>query len=95
MNIKGITLLQKSLSELKDCLEDIGGCDHSVGLCCCTLKYLIEDIEKYTTDWATEKCTVCSNTILRDESYIQNCDGIQHLSCYMGAPGVFGFAATK
>ena len=33
------------LKEAKESLACIGGCDHSVGICCCELVKLIEDTE--------------------------------------------------
>ena len=87
MDTKGLRLLQSSLIELQTYVEGIGGCDHSVNIYCCKLNDLIEDIKKYTINWATQKCPICDNVILRDESYIQNCDGIQHLNCYNNMTG--------
>jgi hypothetical protein len=30
--------LEKDLPELQQYMEDVGGCDHSVGICCCPLE---------------------------------------------------------
>jgi len=37
-----IDLLKESTKELIQLVDDIGGCDHSVGICCCGLNDLIE-----------------------------------------------------
>jgi hypothetical protein len=39
-------LLLRAREILKDELEEIGGCDHSVGICCCKIKELLEDIDE-------------------------------------------------
>ena len=39
-------LLKLAVAELKITIEDIGGCDHTVGICCCSLANLIDDIDK-------------------------------------------------
>lgn len=39
-------LLKASQIELKQLLEDCGGCDHSVGICACSLIRLIENNEE-------------------------------------------------
>jgi hypothetical protein len=38
--------LKASTVELKQTLNDIGDCDHSVGICCCDLRMLIESNER-------------------------------------------------
>jgi len=82
MDNKGISLLQKLLVEVKQEIIDIGGCDHSVYICCCHLKYLVEDTDKYLLNLLIQKCSICKKVILLDQSYIQNCDGVQHVDCY-------------
>lgn len=70
MNTTGVTLLNRCLTELK--LECV----------CCKSSELIKEIENYVLDWTKERCSVCQEVILKDLSYIQNCNGIQHLGCY-------------
>jgi hypothetical protein len=38
--------LQEVLSELKQLAEDLGGCDHSVNICQCSLNMLVESTEE-------------------------------------------------
>lgn len=40
-------LLSRALTELRGEVKDIGGCDHSVGICCCVVIRLCEDIEDH------------------------------------------------
>ena len=82
MDNKGLSLLKELLDETKLTVIKIGPCD--INICICGLKDLIERVDKYITDTCTQKCTLCENTILLDESYIQNCDGVQHVNCYIG-----------
>lgn len=46
---------------------------------------LREQVLDYVVEQCTRKCAICAVTILNDESYIQNCDGVQHIRCYMNS----------
>lgn len=35
--------LTDSVKELEQLVKDVGDCEHSVGICCCGVKRLIED----------------------------------------------------
>lgn len=43
-------LLRECRKELKQVVKDMGGCDHSVGVCCCDLIYLIERVDRATKE---------------------------------------------
>lgn len=82
MNKQGFQILKELLEEVKLEIKEIGPCDHSVGICICELYNLVNKADQYIIDICTQKCSICKNVILLDESYIQNCDGVQHLNCY-------------
>lgn len=72
----------KGIRLLIDCLDKL-----STKCACVTCTKsnndLIGLIKVYLQEVITTKCTICNITILMDESYIQNCDGMQHIQCYM------------
>lgn len=39
-----LALLERSLDVIQHDIDEIGGCDHSVGVCCCELIHLADDI---------------------------------------------------
>jgi hypothetical protein len=39
-----LALLERSLAVIQHDIDEIGGCDHSVGICCCELIHLADDI---------------------------------------------------
>jgi len=39
-------LLREAINELTETLSDIGGCDHPVNICCCSLVRLIEQLDE-------------------------------------------------
>ncbi len=43
MDIKQLELFKKVTAELAQCVDDIGGCDHSVGICTCSLYTLLDE----------------------------------------------------
>ncbi len=83
MDNRGLILLRNLLGELRTTIKEIGSCDHSVGHCVCDLIHLADETDQYIIDICTQKCPICDEIILLDESYIQNCDGVQHLDCYL------------
>jgi len=46
VNAELLGALKKCREELLTELAELGGCDHSVGMCCCPLKYAIEAADK-------------------------------------------------
>lgn len=40
-----LRLLKENLVALKQNIEDIGGCDHPVNICCCDLVHLADDTQ--------------------------------------------------
>ena len=41
-----VVALRDSQEHLKQTLQDIGGCDHAVNICCCDLRACIESNEE-------------------------------------------------
>lgn len=39
-----LALLERSLAVIQHDIDEIGGCDHGVGVCCCELIHLADDI---------------------------------------------------
>jgi len=42
-----LTILEAAADLYKTTFEEIGGCDHSVGICCCDIEAQYEDLVKY------------------------------------------------
>ena len=47
MDNKGLNIIKRLIEEVKITMDDVGGCDHSVGLCVCHLEQLIYDAEEF------------------------------------------------
>ena len=41
-----LTVAEQMLDELKQYYEELGGCDHSAGICCCSVARLIDHAEE-------------------------------------------------
>jgi len=40
-----LAALEKCRTELENEIKEIGGCDHSVGMCCCPMRYALDDAD--------------------------------------------------
>ena len=47
MDNKGLNIIKRLVEEVKITTEDVGTCDHSVGLCICHLSHLVYDTEEF------------------------------------------------
>ena len=79
----GLDLMRRLVAEAIITAEKVGLCEYDINICICKLANLIDISEAYLSEQYNQKCTICNETILRDESYIQNCDGVQHIDCYI------------